>query len=311
MRYLSGGDKWTKHTFAHKVECKGPGDPHIVSKIVKSIDESGNVRVMLKGDGEPALVQVQDMVKQARPQETIVKNPPAYDPQSNGAAERAVQEVKDQIRLIKIGLEARLARAVAPEWAIMDWVINHASGIINRFVVGVDGRTAYYRTYGRTFSGKTFELGEQVWLKPKRSKTMMKKRGMDAKWQEGTWVGFEHRPGEPLVVVADGGPALRVRTVRARPQSERWSTKAIEEIVATPDKPNPQDPEQRMPNPERKTQGTESRAQQVPGVYRAVECNSKGCHTGCGRHAEESGRRSEGRPSRRRLSGGRRMVETV
>ena len=48
---------------------------------------------------------------------------------------------------------------------------------------------------------------------------------------------------------------MKVRTVKMRPESERWSKKAIEEIVATPDAPNATDPSQRMVKGTRETKG--------------------------------------------------------
>ena len=48
---------------------------------------------------------------------------------------------------------------------------------------------------------------------------------------------------------------MRIRTVRARLASERWSLKAIQEIVATPDQTNPKDPTQKTVRQERHTQG--------------------------------------------------------
>ena len=63
---LVGRDKWKKHTFVHSVECKGCGDPNIVDRAIKAMDEPGNTKVILKGDGGPALIQVQDAVKKVK-----------------------------------------------------------------------------------------------------------------------------------------------------------------------------------------------------------------------------------------------------
>ena len=79
-----------------------------------------------------------------RTQPTIPVNSPAYDPQANGGAERAVQEVKGQLRAIKLGLEARIGVEITDTMAILEWMIPQAAGTINRFLVGDGGRTAYY-----------------------------------------------------------------------------------------------------------------------------------------------------------------------
>ena len=57
------------------------------ASVCDDIDLFGHRGVVLKGDGEPALVQVQSAIKEKR------THPPAYNPQSNGSAERAAQEV--------------------------------------------------------------------------------------------------------------------------------------------------------------------------------------------------------------------------
>ena len=61
---------------------------------MRSISDTVNTKIVLKTDGQPALVQVQDRVISVITQPTIPENKPTYDPQANGGAERAVQEVR-------------------------------------------------------------------------------------------------------------------------------------------------------------------------------------------------------------------------
>ena len=101
----------------------------------------------MKTDGEPALVAVQEAVAKARTHEALCHNPPGYDPQANGVAERAVSEVKAQLRALKIGLEQRLQSPVDARWAMLAWMITLASDLINRYLVGSDGETAHPRVF--------------------------------------------------------------------------------------------------------------------------------------------------------------------
>ena len=172
----------------------------------------------LKIDGELALVQVQEAVFERRGHATIPDNPPGYDPKANGEAERTVQEVKAQLRALKLGLEARIGRTVRAEEPILEWMIPHAGQTINRYLVSKDGRTAYYRIHCRDFHGRVFEFGEQVLAKPKRRKTFFKNKTLDARMLEATWVGYSSRSNEHLVILKEGGPAIRVRT--AKPMAE-------------------------------------------------------------------------------------------
>ena len=179
-RLLIGRDRWTKSVFTFLVKCKGRGDDKIVNKIVRAVDALGYRKLIIKTDGEPALVEVQEAVARARVHETICENPLAYDPQANGGAERAVQEVKAQMRAVKIGLEMKVQATVNPTWAIIEWMLPHAADLINRFLVGADGKTAYYRVHMRHFNGMVFEMGEQVLAKPVR-KANWAKLGRDPK----------------------------------------------------------------------------------------------------------------------------------
>ena len=261
-RLLVGYDRWTRMTFVHLVKCKGLGDEAILQKVTRSVDELGYRKVTLKADGEPALVAVQEAVAKRRVHDTLVENPPAHDPQANGEIERAVRDVKGQIRALKIGLEMRLREDVDARWKVLEWMIPHASDVLNRFNMGKDGKTPYYRVHHKFFKAPVFEFGEQVWAKPLRETNWTKmnndpkrKLALKSNWIEGTWVGFAGKSNEHLIVTPDGGPVLRVRTVRMRPPSERWSLKAIRDVLATPDVPNPRDGNQQRIETERNTKG--------------------------------------------------------
>ena len=68
-------------------------------------------------------------------------------------------------------------------------------------------------------------------------------------------MGYFDRSNEHIVVLKEGGPAIKVRTVRPKAEGERWSAIAIKDIVATPDMPNPKDDSQKDPRSERNTRG--------------------------------------------------------
>ena len=246
-------DKWTKMTWSMVVECHGNGDTKVAKELAKFIDELGYSKIERKSDGEPALMDVVKRVKQIRAAETIPRNPPAHDPQSNGVAERAVQEVKGQLRKIKIALDRRIGKKVDPKSAIMQWMVPHASDVINKFLVGADGRTAYYRLRNKNFKQKVVEFGEIVKAKPLRKAT--RKRSLRPRVVDAISVGMHPRSNEHRVVLLDGGPAIKVRTIFRVPDSAKWSAAAIEGVAATPRKPNPKDEDQEEPEHAKDTRG--------------------------------------------------------
>ena len=117
--------------------------------------------------------------------------------------------------------------------------------VINRCAVGRDGKTPYRRIIGKECGQKLIAVGEQVLAKPKRKKKTSRKMALSTKWKHGTWVGVTARTNEHIVILEHGGAAIRVRTVRRKPITERWSANAVEAIKTTPRHPNPRDEDQR------------------------------------------------------------------
>ena len=111
---------------SYKLSKKGPSDEWLMRRIVKDLKEMGRTDIILKTDGEPALVAVQEAIQARRPGRTMLQNPPAYNPESNGACEKAVQDVGAQTRALKIGLESRLREPISDNSPIVEWMIPHA-----------------------------------------------------------------------------------------------------------------------------------------------------------------------------------------
>ena len=80
-------DQGTGMIAGHICESKGVGDRWIVSQLIDDIATWGHTEIVLKTDGEPAIVALQRKIAEERPHQTIPKYPPAYNPQSNGVAE--------------------------------------------------------------------------------------------------------------------------------------------------------------------------------------------------------------------------------
>ena len=55
------------------MKCKGRGDETIVNKIVREVYALGYRKLIIKTDGEPALVEVQEAIARARVHDTFVK----------------------------------------------------------------------------------------------------------------------------------------------------------------------------------------------------------------------------------------------
>ena len=162
QKVIVGKDEKTKSVFCHRVIAKGLTDEWAVKKIIQDIQDLGRNQIILKTDGEPAIKAVQARIVALRESQTVPRNPPAYNPQSNGACEKAVQDVTTQLRAMKLALENRVKIKVLDDLPIMEWALEHASFLINRFSVGKDGMTPHERTTGRRWRRPLLEFGESV-----------------------------------------------------------------------------------------------------------------------------------------------------
>ena len=89
--------------------------------MLQTIESMGHTKITLVTDGEPAIVQLQAKIQARRePLITVPRNPPAYDPESNGAAERAVREVQGHIRAVKLRFETKIKVSIDLREPIME-----------------------------------------------------------------------------------------------------------------------------------------------------------------------------------------------
>ena len=221
--WLVARDQGSRTIAAHQALCKGPRDRWLVERINRDIENMGYTAVTVKGDNEPAMQQFMTALKERRSHDTLLEGPPAVDPQANGVAEKAVQDLLDQARCLKVALEHRLRVNVDPGLPIVQWIPPHAAWLISHERVGPDGLTAVQRLTGRPCRQQLAEFGEQVWAKPLR-RTKDKgsvQASLAPRWLEATWVGVHDRTGEHVVVARKTGQALKVRTIKLRPEAER------------------------------------------------------------------------------------------
>lgn len=238
-------DKWSKLLAAFVVKAKGSTE--CAKRIVEYLDVFGYNEIVLKSDNESSIKVLRDEVISKRTRPTRPAGSVPMHPQTHGTAEKAVQDITDQIRKLKLGLERRLNVNVPADAPLMHWLVEHAATLINRHQLGHDGKTAHRRVHQREAPASQFEFGEQVLARfaPKRGKTK-RKVPLAPRSTPATWVGVHEATTENIVVL-QSGRAARVRTVFRRPDDERWNSDIVKTVRATPMCPNTSSPEDPMP----------------------------------------------------------------
>lgn len=118
---------------AYVVPSKGVSEEWVAEEIVKYLKSIGHHgRVILRGDQEPAIGSLFERVAEIRGSVTVPENAPKRDSKGNGFAERAVQQVEEMVRVLKLALENALGKRVAVSHPCMAWLVQHAVGIVNR-----------------------------------------------------------------------------------------------------------------------------------------------------------------------------------
>ena len=154
--------------FAHMVSKKGITHEFGADAMIEDLEKLGYKEVILRCDGEPALKAVQEEVKARSIYQTIMENSPAGDSRANGAAERAVQAVEEQVRVVRHGLEMRLGMKISGKHPFVCWLIEHASDLLLKYQVGEDGKTGYQRLKEKKYRGDEVEFGEKVHYRLKK-----------------------------------------------------------------------------------------------------------------------------------------------
>ena len=222
-------------TLCLKVPKKGASHQAVVKYIGQWIRGQGHAQIILKGDSEASIKQLQDEIRnQNRGMVIVPENSPAYDSASNGVAERAVQEVEGYIRTIKAEIEEKAGITITHNMPIYHWIVRHVGTILSQVKVhGCTGLTSYERRRGKPSTATIIPMGEHVMYQ--LDKKARNKKSED-RFKAGVYLGIAWRSNEILIGTSTGIKATRC--IRRRPEGERYNAEAIMDIKGTPVDPD-------------------------------------------------------------------------
>ena len=90
---------------------------------------------------------------------------------------------------MKIALDQRLGTTVKTDWKALEWMVELSAVLINRCLVGHDGKTPYSRLMGKNSSKEYVEFGERVLAQVTWCHTSTRKQALMSRWEDAIWVG--------------------------------------------------------------------------------------------------------------------------
>ena len=91
------------------------------------IFRSGCKRLLFKSDNEPAILKLKERVMQEMPMiEVVPEQSPVGDHEANCIAERAVQELEKQIRVVKSDMDAKFKMKLPGDHPLVAWIASFA-----------------------------------------------------------------------------------------------------------------------------------------------------------------------------------------
>ena len=125
-------DESTGNKYMRSVDHKGLGPDGDSSWLVKDMHQelkswghpggAGN-KIILKSDGEPAIVAVREALARCHGGQVTPEQPPRGEHQANGFAEVTGRHVRGQARVLKLHLQHKIGRQVLESEPIMPWLL--------------------------------------------------------------------------------------------------------------------------------------------------------------------------------------------
>ena len=203
---------------------------HGAKEILGFVAYLGYNAVGVRGDNEPSAVAVTRMVCQARSKlglKTVDKPCQPYEHPTNGAAEQAVQGIRDLGTALLEQLKRKSGAELRTSDDMVGWAYIHASMLRNAFAVRA-GTTPFERAFHMGYRGKLACFGEVVFFALNQSHVRKGK----PKFVKGVWLGKTllndmNICGTALGIYLSG-------TIRRLPPEQQWSKVMIKEFQGRP-----------------------------------------------------------------------------
>ena len=268
---LNATDVQTGYSMAVVLPSKGSVEKYAVAELRKFVFEIGRTFGIVQYDKEaPLKTMARDLCKVVGGMS--MRSAPTGHSQSQGSVGNAQRTLYGQLRTLLSQVEVPTGVKVSSESPLFTWSVKHAQWLINRYMIGADGKTAYSRRWNREYNGSLCMFGELIDAKvPVSGRVRVPKAG--SQWFSGVYLRKDTEADE--VVLGNANGVFKVRTVRRRSPSQQWNASYVIQMTSTPWQPRGDGVESTafvMPP----DLGVKGRVRPPPGLERVEEEEAEG-----------------------------------
>ncbi|CAE7201682.1 RE1 [Symbiodinium sp. CCMP2592] len=205
---LSAWDESTGMATAASLPAKNHDLGYVCRWLGEFIANLGHVKVTIRTDGEPAILNIARRLADTLRSDTMVgakgiratlETAFRYSSQSMGGVGSFQHTLKTDVLTLRYDVESRYNFALNPGHNLWPWMVRWASFIRSRFGVKANGRTAYQDAFDTTFTGDILPFGETAMFRMPASKTgavQGRKRILkgDSLWRQGIFLSLRRLP---------------------------------------------------------------------------------------------------------------------
>ena len=176
----------------------------MVDFVVNVLSELGyaGVKVAMKHDKAPELLDLRRQVSARRAAPTVPIDVPVRESKANGAVEKAVQTWQGQFRTLKSHLEAGIDMSLPRDHPMLQWCAWWSASLLNRVAIKSHGRTVFEYATGHRMKSQLSCFGEAILWRSKRRVGALNK--YDSEWADGVFLGIAGMGTSVLVGTKDG-----------------------------------------------------------------------------------------------------------
>ena len=232
--------------WAHRVPNKGVHNEAswLPKKLLQDVDNIGlqNMRIIVKADQEPAIVDVQTAIQELRPNTSVPIKSPVGESESNGRAENFIRRTHEKIRTLRHHVESKAGVKLPDQSPVMAWLVRWSAELLSKYSRGDDGKSPCERIRGETSKVPLVSFGEKIFYLP--MKIVKRQKGGAAKLP-GIWLGVNERTEETLVGTERG--IIKCRTVSRLNGEEAWDKELLLKMKGLLWRPVPGREDMRIP----------------------------------------------------------------